>query len=116
MGALPRLGSDHFVTSRCSFSCILSPSLMNIATYALFARVGVGGGRGGWIVYGTAPRTLRLVEKSAAKTGTPYCDVMFTPLGSSGHQPAYGEFGCSLERKPARIPFCVASCGSNQTT
>src|SRR5689334_20540497 len=83
MGTLPRLGSAHFVTSRCSFSCMLSPSLMKIATYALLARVGVGGGAGGWIVYGTPPRTVRLVEKSAAKTGTPYCDVMATPLPSS---------------------------------
>src|SRR5258707_7328708 len=116
MGTLPRLGSAHFVTSRCSFSCMLSPSLMNIATYALFARMGLGGGAGGWIVYGTPPRTVRLVEKSAAKTGTPYCAVMFTPLGSSGHQPAYGEFGSSLERKPARIVFCAASRGSRQTT
>src|SRR5689334_1593859 len=116
MGTLPRLASAHFVTSRCSSSCMLSPSLMKIATYALFARVGVGGGAGGWIVYGTAPRTVRLVEKSAAKTGTPYVDVMVTPLPSSGHQPAYGEFGCRLERKPARIPFCVASRGSSQTT
>ena len=42
--------------------------------------MGVGGGAGGWIVYGTPPRTLRLVEKSAAVERSTRNPVSFSEL------------------------------------
>src|SRR5580693_6602647 len=88
IGTWPRFGSDHFSGIRCWFSCMLSPSLMKMATYAFVgSSVGGGGGGGGVIVRGTPPKTVRLRDQSAAKTGTRYCAEAPTPDGSLTHQP-----------------------------
>src|SRR5215472_13521515 len=91
-------------------------ALRKIATYALFSRVGVGGGAGGCMATGTPPSAVRFTAWFAANVGSPTWDAALTPGFSLTHQPMYGELGWSRCRKRCRMGPSVAFIGSSHTT